>query len=108
MQYLVGVNTKKVDAAFEALISKKGVEKTLEIDRNYLYQLRSKIKNGVEVSEATKLALLLKSGWQPHTAGGDAFSRLELVSFAKFVLKAGAKAKELGPEYLVEKWEATR
>ena len=99
------MNIPMIDKAFYDLIHAKGVEETLGLERNYVYQLRSKLKNNIGISMDTKLELLKKSGWKEDTAK---YTEKDLVSLANFVLKTSAKAKEFGAEYIVEKWRSKK
>jgi hypothetical protein len=97
------MNLEAVDQSFAEMIHKKGIATALGIDMNYVYQLRSKLKNNVGISLDTKLELLRKSGWKEDDAR---YTQKDLVSLAKFVLSTSAKAREFGAEYIVEKWKA--
>lgn len=96
------MNTDAIDKAFTALLKEKSVYKKLGETDNYIKQLRYKLKNGIGVSMELKLRLLQKSGWrQPD----ETFSRADLVSLLKFNNRASQATRDLGPEYVIEKWE---
>jgi hypothetical protein len=102
------MNIAAIDKAFAEMIAERGIHKKLGIESNYVTQLRYKLKhpeatNGISLD--TKLELLRKSGWKESSAK---FSREELVDAVRFTLRQGEKAKEWGPEYIVEKWEAKK
>lgn len=97
------MNIEVVNTAFAGMIRKKAVHEKLGITANAVYQLRSQLKNGLNISIDKKLELLKKSGWKEEEV---AYSRADLVRLVKFTLKSSAKAREFGAEYLVEKWEA--
>lgn len=97
------MNLEAVDKSFAEMLYKKGIATALGIEPNYLYVLRSKLKNNIGISLETKLDLLRKSGWKEDAAR---YTDKDLVSLAKFVISTSAKAREFGPEYIVEKWKA--
>lgn len=99
------MNSEVIDKAFQEMISEKGIETKLGVDRNYVYQLRNKIKNGVGITLDTKIELLRKSGWKENEAR---FTRAQMIDAVKFALKTSTKAKEFGPEYIVEKWQSSK
>lgn len=97
------MNVDVIDKAFQQMINEKGIEAKLGVERNYVYQLRNKVKNNIGITTDTKLDLLKKSGWKESSAR---YTREDLIDAIRFTLKQGAKAKEFGAEYLAEKWEA--
>lgn len=99
------MNSEVINTTFAEMIMRRGIEKQLGIPANRVYQYRSQLKNGPEISLDKKLQMLRKSGWKEADLQ---YSRADLVSLVKFVLKTSAKAKEFGPEYIVEKWEAKK
>lgn len=102
------MNTVSIDKAFKDLISKRGVHKDLGIEAGYVQQLRYRMNHpeeGKGISLETKIEILKKSGWRES---GAKFTREDVVDAVRFTLKQGAKAKEWGPEYCVEKWEAEK
>lgn len=99
------MNRDVIDKAFADMIVKKGIEDKLGIDRLYVYQLRRRVRTGGSVSMAKKVELLRKAGYNLEER---IYTRKDLVSLAKFVLRTSQAAREQGPEYLVEKWKASR
>ncbi|MGN6476311.1 MAG: hypothetical protein ACTHKV_03725 [Flavipsychrobacter sp.] len=99
------MNLKAVDDAFVKMINTKGIDEKLGIDRNYLYQLRSRIKNGESLTLDKKLEMLKKSGWKEDDA---TYTRADLVSLLKFNARTSQAARDQGPEYVIEKWEKSK
>jgi hypothetical protein len=99
-----------IDKAFEEMISQKGIEVKLDVDRNYVYQLRRRVKDEQDPAIAsdrsikleTKIDLLRKSGWREDDAK---YTRSDLVSLVNFTLKTSQKARDFGAPYIVDKWE---
>jgi hypothetical protein len=99
------MNLPAIDKAFSEMIHEKGIDEKLGVDRNYVYQLRNKLKKDIGISLETKMDLLKRSGWKESDAK---FTREDLIDLTKFIIRSSAKAKEFGPEYLVEKWIAAK
>jgi len=99
------MNTDVVEKAFSEMINERGVHRKLRVEDNYVQQLRYKLKNGIGVSMDTKLKLLQKSGWRQDD---KTYNRKDLVSLLNFYKRTSQAAKDQGPEYVIEKWEAKR
>jgi hypothetical protein len=99
------MNLPVIDKAFYEMIHQKGIEEKLGVERNYVYQLRNKLKNDIGISMDTKLELLKKSGWKEDAAK---YTDKDLVSLVNFTLTTSTKAKEFGAEYIVEKWRSKK
>jgi hypothetical protein len=99
------MNLPVIDKAFYEMIHQKGIEEKLGVERNYVYQLRNKLKNDIGISMDTKLELLKKSGWKEDAAR---YTDQDLVKLVNFTLATSAKAKEFGAEYIVEKWRGSK
>lgn len=83
------------------MIAERGVHKKIGISNSNVTTLRWKLANGIAVSLERKLELLQRSGWRQDERG---YSRKDLVDAVKCALRAGARAKEWGAEYVVEKF----
>jgi hypothetical protein len=99
------MNTDLLDTAFAALIKKRGVHNALGVEDNYVQQLRYKLKNGLAIRTDTKLRLLQKSGWRQDDR---IYNRKDLIGFINFYNRTSQAARELGPEYVIQKWERKR
>lgn len=97
------MNIERIDKDFETLIMQRGIYKKLGLTPEEVKYLRHNIRTGKGISIEKKMKVLQKSGWQQDQAE---YTRQELIGFAKFVLRSGAAAKELGVAYLFDKWKA--
>lgn len=82
------------------MLAQRGIHNKLGETSGYIRQMRYKLANGISISTDTKLRLLQKTGWQQDD---KIYSQKDLVALAKFTLKQTA-ARELGAEYIVEKF----
>lgn len=90
-----------IDAAFIKAIGERGSHRRMGISVNYAAQLRYKLRRGLTVSTDLKLKLLQRTGWiTPDTR----YTYKDLVEVARVATGAGRAGKDLGPEYLVEKF----
>lgn len=100
----IAMNIDAIDTAFADLIAKRGVYKDLNITMTHLKQLRYKLKHGQGISTDLKLQLLQRSGWRQDQAQ---YTRQDLVSLLKFYERTSQVARDVGPEYVVEKFLLT-
>lgn len=92
-----------INQAFAAMIGKYKIWEKIGITRPHVKSLRYQVKHGVPISMDKKFRLLRKSGWQPdHHRWTDA----DVAGAIRFALQQGKAAKQMGPQYLFEKWVA--
>jgi hypothetical protein len=99
------MNTQEIDKAFEKMINERGVHRRLGISSANVRGMRNKISNGIAVSTGTKLKLLQKAGIRQEDR---TFTRKDLVFILKFYINTSAAARDLGPEYVVDKYLFSR
>lgn len=97
------MTTQSIDSAFADLLTRRAVGKTLGISANYVAQLRHKLRTGIPVSLEKKMELLQKSGWRQ---GDQQYTQKDMVAAVNYALKSSKAAREMGAEYLVEKFLA--
>jgi hypothetical protein len=93
-----------IDTAFRKMISERGSYRRMGISINYSAQLRYKTKKGITISIDLKLRLLQRTGWIPPDSR---YTRREMVGAVRFCLSQGLAARDLGAEYLVDKFLST-
>jgi len=91
-----------IDKEFKKLISQRNVGPKLGETNNYIKQLRYKDKNGIGIGMETKIRLLQKSGWKQEDG---TFTRKDLVSLLNFYKRTSQAARDMGPEYVIDKWQ---
>jgi hypothetical protein len=99
------MNTLEIDKAFEAMINERGVHRRLGISSANVRSMRNKISNGIAISTGTKLKLLQKAGIRQQDS---TYTRKDLVNVLKFYINTSASARELGIEYVVDKYLFSR
>ncbi len=97
------MNTDIIDKAFKDMIAIRGIHNKLKIPDNRVQQYRSALKNGKTISTDLKIHLLQKTGWQQDD---KTYNRKELVSLLNFWKRTSQAARDMGPEYVFEKWAA--
>lgn len=99
------MNTDLLEKAFATMITKRSVHVDIGIDSNYVQQLRYKLRRGINIRMDTKLRLLQRGGWRQDD---KIYSRKDLVNLLNFWKTTSQAARELGPEYVIDKWKAGR
>jgi hypothetical protein len=99
------MNKDVIDKAFADLIFRRGVHQKLRIKSNYIRQLRRRLKFGAPISTDLKLRLLQKSGWIQDQAQ---YTLQDLVSLLKFYQRTSQAARDMGEEYVIEKWKLNK
>lgn len=92
-----------IDKAFNQMIARPRVHKTLGITASHVKTLRHQIRTNQRVSTEKKLKLLARSGWDPGLA---TWSDMDMLAVVQHVLKAGPDAKSLGAHYLFDQFKA--
>jgi hypothetical protein len=95
------MNSEVIDKAFQDMICKRGIHQVLGIDRNNVYQLRSKLRRNIPISIDLKLRLLRRSGWRENELE---FTKDDMRRLVEFTVKQSKTAKAFGAEYILEKW----
>ena len=91
-----------IDEAFEQLIKQRGIHKELGETSDSIRSLRYKLAKGKAISIDLKLRLLQNHGW---SLDAQKYSRKDLVSLLNFYRRTGQSAKDLGDDYVIQKWE---
>ncbi len=99
------MNLDAINKAFSTLIYERSVHHKLSISATYVHQLRYRLKNGLGISTDLKIKLLQKSGWRQSQA---IYTRQDLLDILKFYNRSSRAAKDLGFQYILEKWEVSR
>lgn len=99
------MNLELIDQEFYKAISQVGAHKKMGITYTHRKVLCHQVRRGKYISLDKKIRLLQRAGWR-----SDAFQyqRMDLLDFAKFILKTSAASKAHGPEYLLEKFLAQK
>jgi hypothetical protein len=95
------MNTDIVHIEFEKMIRTRGIAKKVNLTREHVRVLRNQLRKGTFISLDKKCKLLQRSGWRMDDRE---YTRTDLVSLAKEIIRASESARKLGPEYLVDKW----
>lgn len=96
------ISTDVIDREFDKMIFKERIHRRLGMTSDAVTQVRHKLKAGKVVSLDYKIKLLQRSG---HRFDLPLFTRKEAVELVKFVLRTSELAREMGAEYVMEKWE---
>lgn len=99
------MNVKSIDKAFKELIEQRGIYKKLGVSSGLIRTYRYNLVNAISISTDTKLDLLKKSGWREDD---QQYTRKDLISLLNFYKKTSETARNAGPEYVIEKWEAKK
>ena len=94
-----------IDKAFTELINKREIHLKLDVTSDVVRRLRYQVKNNINISTDTKLKHLQKSGWRQTD---KIYNRADLVGLLNFYKKTSQAARDHGPEYVIEKWEAKK
>lgn len=99
------MNTDVIDAAFRDMISQRGIYRKLGITAGNVRNIRYNLNNAIPVSTDLKLKLLQKSGWRQDD---KTYSRSDMVSLLRFYQRTSQTARDMGEEYVIEKWEQSQ
>lgn len=99
------MNTDVIEKEFEKLLAKRGIYKMLGITSGDVRNYRYKLANGEPIKLETKLKLLQKSGWRQDDVK---YTTQDLVSLINFYNKTSQAARNMGAEYVIEKWAASK
>jgi hypothetical protein len=99
------MNRSAIDKEFEKLIRERGIHNKLNVSSGLIRTYRYNLAKGIAISTDQKLDLLKKSGWKDNE---EVFKRNDLVSLLNFWKRTSQSARDKGPEYVIEKWEAVR
>lgn len=99
------MNYNGIDYDFARLISQRGVFRRLGMRQGSIKQMRYRFRHGIPISTDYKIKLLQRSGWQ-HS--DKEFTHLDLVAAIKMALNSSPHTRQLGPEYIAEKYIAKK
>ena len=92
-----------IEKAFNEVIKKRGIHAIAGRSLNSVLQLRYRHKHYGNVSINTKVFFLQKAKWPMEQY---MYTQKDLVSLINFYNKSSPAAKNLGTEYIIEKWKA--
>lgn len=96
------MNIAAIDTAFKEVINRRGIHKTAGRSLNSVLQLRWRFKHTKNVSYSTKIFYLQKAGVHMEKY---LYTEKDLVSLLNFYNRTSQSARNLGNEYVVEKWK---
>ena len=91
-----------IETAFNELINKRGIHNICGRSLNSILQLRYRHRHYGNVSINTKVFFLQKAKWPMEQY---VYTQKDLASLLTFYAKSSAAAKNLGIEYIIEKWK---
>jgi hypothetical protein len=95
------ISTEIIDKEFDRMIHKERIHRKLGMDSSAVTQVRWKLKHGKPVSLDYKIKLLQRSG---HRFDLPKFTHKQVVDAIKFALRTSEVAREMGAEYVMQKW----
>lgn len=98
------MNIEKVHAAFKEVIATPGIYHKLGIPKNNLAQYRWKIKKGINVTLNKKLWVLQRAGYRLESIQ---YTDADVIAAITFALNASQATRNMGPEYVFEKWKTS-
>jgi hypothetical protein len=98
------MNIEKVHTAFKEVISIPGIYHKLGIPKNNLTQYRWKLKRGINITLDKKLSVLQRAGYRLESFQ---FTDSDVISAISFSVKASQATRNMGAEYIFEKWKLT-
>lgn len=99
------MDTKQIDQAFKEMIHTRGIHEKLGISSQQVRNYRQYLKDGRGVSTDLKIQLLQKAGVYTQE---KTFTKRDLISLLNFYNRTSQAARDMGPEYVIEKWEAKK
>jgi hypothetical protein len=99
------MNIEKVHETFSEMINIPGIYRRLKITKNNVAQYRWKLKRGVHITIDKKLLLLQRAGYHLDSFK---YTDRDLAEAIRFTIRASNATKNMGPEYLLEKWKASK
>lgn len=99
------MNVHLIEKAFAELVGKPGIHHQLKIPKNNVAQYRWKLKRGKRITLDKQIRVLQKAGYRMEMFE---YADKDMVEFARFILRAASSSKEMGAEYLLEKWKTKR
>lgn len=99
------MNYEGIDYDFAILLSQRGVHRRLGVKNNNFRQMRFRFRHGIPISTDYKIMLLQRSGWRHDD---KQFTRQDMVAAVTLALNSNSHARQLGAEYIVEKYLAKR
>lgn len=95
------MNIEKVHSAFKEVIAIPGIYHKLNIPKNNIAQYRWKLKRNINITLNKKLSVLQRAGYRLESFQ---WSDKDVVEAIKFVINASQATRNMGAEYLFEKW----
>jgi hypothetical protein len=98
------MNIDIIDKEFRRVIMIRGAYRALKISHQHQKLLRNHLRRGIFISIDKKIRLLQRFGVSIND--DYIYSHKNAIEIISFVLKASESAKQLGPEYLLEKFNS--
>jgi len=95
------MNIEKVHSAFKEVIATPGIYHKLNIPKNNVAQYRWKLKRNVNITLDKKLWVLQRAGYRLESFQ---YTDKDMVAAIRFVINASQATRNMGAEYLYEKW----
>lgn len=99
------MNVTIIDTEFAKYIAKPGIYQQMKITHQHQKLLRYHLRKGVPISLNKKLTLLQRAGWRQDQFQ---YTHEDLVAALKFSLQCAQSTRNMGAEYLAEKWLAQK
>jgi hypothetical protein len=99
------MNIEKVHNAFKEVIGKPGIYHKLNIPKNNVAQYRWKLKRNVYITIDKKLWVLQRAGYRLESFQ---YTDKDVVEAIRFAISASQVTRNMGAEYLFEKWKAAK
>jgi hypothetical protein len=96
------MNLEQINKIFAEVINRPGIYHQLNIPKNNVAQYRWKLKRGIHITVDKKLSVLQRAGYNMQAFE---WTDKDLVDAIRFALRQGDAARQMGAEYLFEKWK---
>lgn len=96
------MNLKQIDEAFAEVVRRPGIYHQLKVKKNNVAQYRWKLKRGIHITLDKKVSILQRAGFNMQVFE---FTDKDMVDLIRFVFRTSEAAREMGAEYLFEKWK---
>lgn len=102
MQQCSNMNIDNIHNVFEKTILMPGIYRKIGIPKNNVAQYRWKLKRGIKITIDKKLWVLQRAGYRFESLQ---YTDKDLVDILTFALNASQATRNMGPQYLLEKWK---
>lgn len=91
---------QEIDAAFDQLLSKRGVNSKLGLTANHVRYVRYRLKHNKPFSHAKKMMYLMRAGWRPEF--NKMYTQEQVVFLIDKAIKLNAESRAMGGAYVLE------